>query len=60
MSTHSQDDHDPQSPTLTNNNNDNDAAADEHNCSFKSGSIHRVRLKNFLTYSDVEFRPGPR
>jgi len=27
---------------------------------YKAGSIRRVRLKNFLTYSDVEFFPGPR
>jgi len=27
---------------------------------YKPGSIRRVKLKNFLTYSDVEFCPGPR
>eukprot|EP00551_Chaetoceros_affinis_P006129 CAMPEP_0203670242 /NCGR_PEP_ID=MMETSP0090-20130426/6384_1 /ASSEMBLY_ACC=CAM_ASM_001088 /TAXON_ID=426623 /ORGANISM="Chaetoceros affinis, Strain CCMP159" /LENGTH=1165 /DNA_ID=CAMNT_0050535065 /DNA_START=104 /DNA_END=3601 /DNA_ORIENTATION=+ len=27
---------------------------------YKPGSILRVKLKNFLTYADVEFRPGPR
>ena len=27
---------------------------------FKPGSILRVKLKNFLTYANVEFRPGPR
>ncbi|ACI65917.1 predicted protein [Phaeodactylum tricornutum CCAP 1055/1] len=26
----------------------------------KAGSITRIKLHNFLTYSDVEFRPGPR
>lgn len=27
---------------------------------YKPGSIRRVRLKNFLTYNNVEFQPGPR
>jgi len=27
---------------------------------YKPGSIRRVRLKNFLTYNNVEFNPGPR
>jgi hypothetical protein len=27
---------------------------------YKPGSIRRVRLHNFLTYSNVEFTPGPR
>ena len=27
---------------------------------YKHGSIRRVTLKNFLTYSDVDFVPGPR
>jgi len=27
---------------------------------YKHGSIRRVKLSNFLTYSDVEFSPGPR
>mmetsp|Transcript_11875 Transcript_11875/g.14741 ORF Transcript_11875/g.14741 Transcript_11875/m.14741 type:complete len:1161 (+) Transcript_11875:53-3535(+) len=27
---------------------------------YKTGSILRVKLKNFLTYAAVEFRPGPR
>jgi len=27
---------------------------------YKPGSIRRVKLKNFLTYVDVEFKPGPR
>jgi hypothetical protein len=26
----------------------------------KPGSIQRVKLSNFLTYSNVEFSPGPR
>lgn len=27
---------------------------------FDKGCIVRVKLHNFLTYTDVEFRPGPR
>lgn len=27
---------------------------------FVNGSIVRIKLNNFVTYSDVEFRPGPR
>ena len=27
---------------------------------YKPGSIRRIRLKDFLTYSEVEFSPGPR
>jgi len=27
---------------------------------FKAGSITRVKLVNFLTYSEVEFKPGPK
>jgi hypothetical protein len=27
---------------------------------YKPGSITRVKLHNFLTYQDVEFKPGPR
>jgi len=27
---------------------------------YKPGSIKRIKLKNFLTYADVEFQPGPR
>jgi hypothetical protein len=27
---------------------------------YKPGSIRRIKLKNFLTYNDVEFRPGAR
>lgn len=27
---------------------------------YKPGSITRVKLKNFLTYTDVDFSPGPR
>ena len=27
---------------------------------FEPGAILRVKLHNFLTYDDVEFRPGPR
>jgi hypothetical protein len=27
---------------------------------YKHGSIRRIKLHNFLTYSDVEFSPGPR
>lgn len=27
---------------------------------FVDGSIFRVKLHNFLTYSDAEFHPGPR
>ena len=27
---------------------------------YKPGSISRVKLKNFLTYHEVEFYPGPR
>ena len=34
--------------------------ADERAAAYKPGSIVRVRLKNFLTYADVEFKPGPR
>ena len=34
--------------------------ADERAATYKPGSIVRVRLKNFLTYKDVEFHPGPR
>lgn len=26
---------------------------------FKPGNIVRIRMNNFLTYSDVEVRPGP-
>ena len=32
----------------------------ERAATYKPGSIVRVRLKNFLTYASVEFRPGPR
>ncbi len=28
--------------------------------SFKRGSVRRIKLKNFLTYADMETRPGPR
>ena len=34
--------------------------AAERAATYKPGSIVRVRLHNFLTYADVEFRPGPR
>ena len=27
---------------------------------YKPGSVQRVKLTNFLTYADVEFKPGPR
>jgi hypothetical protein len=27
---------------------------------FKPGSVTRIKLINFLTYSQVEFHPGPR
>lgn len=27
---------------------------------YKHGSIARIKLKDFLTYNAVEFRPGPR
>jgi hypothetical protein len=27
---------------------------------YRPGSIQRVKLKNFLTHGNVEFRPGPR
>jgi hypothetical protein len=27
---------------------------------YKHGSIKRIKLKNFLTYFDVEVTPGPR
>ena len=27
---------------------------------YKPGSIQRIKLRNFLTYQDVEFKPGPR
>jgi hypothetical protein len=27
---------------------------------YRPGSIQRVKLQNFLTHSNVEFRPGPR
>ena len=27
---------------------------------YKHGSIRRIKLHNFLTYTDVECRPGPR
>lgn len=33
---------------------------EERAVQYKPGSIRRVRLKNFLTYADVEFCPGPR
>lgn len=33
---------------------------EERLASYKPGSIRHVRLMNFLTYSDVEFNPGPR
>ncbi len=33
---------------------------EERNQRYKPGSIKRVKLKNFLTYDDVEFFPGPR
>ena len=34
--------------------------ADELAATYKPGSIVRVRLRDFLTYANVEFRPGPR
>lgn len=33
---------------------------EERLAQYKDGSILRIKLKNFLTYADVEFRPGPR
>ena len=27
---------------------------------FMDGSIYRVKMSNFLTYTDAEFFPGPR
>jgi hypothetical protein len=33
---------------------------DERLKRYKPGSILRVKLKNFLTYAEVEFNPGPR
>eukprot|EP00985_Skeletonema_marinoi_P014072 scaffold7056_cov144-Skeletonema_marinoi.AAC.4 len=35
-------------------------SVEERNQRYKPGSIKRVKLKNFLTYDDVEFFPGPR
>lgn len=38
---------------------DDDAIAKEVG-DYKPGSITRIKLHNFLTYQDVEFKPGPR
>lgn len=35
--------------------NDDDAIGD-----YRPGSIQRVKLQNFLTHGNVEFKPGPR
>ncbi|KAK5579849.1 hypothetical protein RB653_009537 [Dictyostelium firmibasis] len=50
-----------------NNNNDINNYNDNNNngeinrrMEFVNGSIVRIKLNNFVTYSDVEFRPGPR
>ncbi|KAG7388925.1 Structural maintenance of chromosomes protein 5 [Phytophthora pseudosyringae] len=37
-----------------------DSAGPEGSDEYVDGSIFRVRLHNFLTYSDAEFYPGPR
>ena len=37
------------------NNNDDDVIGD-----YRPGSIRRVKLQNFLTHGNVEFKPGPR
>jgi hypothetical protein len=38
----------------------NDVTTNEVIGDYRPGSIQRVKLHNFLTHSDVEFRPGPR
>lgn len=35
-------------------------ASDSGSDEYVDGSIFRVKLHNFLTYSDAEFFPGPR
>jgi hypothetical protein len=35
--------------------NDDDVIGD-----YRPGSIQRVKLQNFLTHGNVEFKPGPR
>ena len=47
-------------PVSTSGTADRRPTADERAAAYKPGSIVRVRLKNFLTYADVEFKPGPR
>lgn len=37
------------------NNSDDDVIGD-----YRPGSIRRVKLQNFLTHGNVEFKPGPR
>lgn len=37
------------------NRSDNDVIGD-----YRPGSIQRVKLHNFLTHANVEFKPGPR
>jgi hypothetical protein len=41
-------------------NDDDDADRFKVVGDFKSGSITCIKLQNFLTYSHVELRPGPR
>ncbi|KAI5778738.1 hypothetical protein EDC01DRAFT_723898 [Geopyxis carbonaria] len=36
-----------------------DVEIEELNQAFEPGAIIRIKLVNFVTYSDVEFRPGP-
>lgn len=42
------------------NNMSDDEAVDKLVGGFKKGSIQQIRLKNFLTYTDVVITPGPR
>ncbi|KAM9994805.1 hypothetical protein ACTFIY_001004 [Dictyostelium cf. discoideum] len=43
-----------------NNRNSSSNGSTNRRMEFVNGSIVRIKLNNFVTYSDVEFRPGPR
>lgn len=41
-------------------NNDGSSNNDDVIGDYRPGSIRRVKLQNFLTHGNVEFKPGPR
>lgn len=50
----------PSPPPMAPPSSPSQPGEEERLASYKPGSIRHVRLMNFLTYSDVEFNPGPR